>query len=294
MACASEFPSRLFKASRYEAQVGDDGVLPFDTEFLRWMLSDGAGAALLEDRPRAQGLSLRIDWIEVLSHADRFPVCMYAGANKGRDGSRRPGLAGLPQLPGGGGRGGAQPEAGHPPAGPGGRAGRGPAVPADRGRAGWIPAALDWIVCHYSSQFFRGRIFELLAKGGLHLPPERWFSNLTTKGNVGSASLFVLLEELWSTAAGCARASSILVNIPESGRFSVAYAHLTVVGEAPAAVPAPAPAPVPAAVAPLAAGGDHRATRSSSGWCASWAWCGSSSRRSCRRCPSCSGWSRGA
>src|SRR5687767_5346359 len=37
-ACASEFPSRLFKASRYEMQACEE--LPFDTEFLRWMLSD--------------------------------------------------------------------------------------------------------------------------------------------------------------------------------------------------------------------------------------------------------------
>ncbi|HEY0709946.1 MAG TPA: 3-oxoacyl-ACP synthase, partial [Polyangia bacterium] len=37
VACASEFPSRLFKASRYEGQLGAEGILPFDTEFLRWM-----------------------------------------------------------------------------------------------------------------------------------------------------------------------------------------------------------------------------------------------------------------
>ena len=251
VACASEFTSRLFKASRYEAQVGDDGVLPFDTEFLRWMLSDGAGAALVEDRPRAQGLSLRIDWIEVVSHADRFPVCMLAGANKGRDGAIGPGWLDYPSFQ----------------------------AAADEGafnlkqdirlldqvvelgvarlfqliEQGRVdPGALDWIVCHYSSQFFRGRIFDLLARGGLHLPPERWFSNLTTRGNVGSASLFVLLEELWS--GGQLRpGQTILVNIPESGRFSVAYAHLTVVGEQaavprPLHAPAPAPAPSPLAV----------------------------------------------
>ena len=51
VACASELPSRLFKASRYEAYVPPDEVLPFDAEFLRWMLSDGAGAALLQPAP---------------------------------------------------------------------------------------------------------------------------------------------------------------------------------------------------------------------------------------------------
>ena len=44
---ACEFVSRMFKASRYEA-VGVGESLDFDAEFLRWMLSDGAGACLLE------------------------------------------------------------------------------------------------------------------------------------------------------------------------------------------------------------------------------------------------------
>ena len=43
--CASEFSSRFFKASRFEDQgYGRDRRLPFESEFLRWMLSDGAGA----------------------------------------------------------------------------------------------------------------------------------------------------------------------------------------------------------------------------------------------------------
>ena len=42
---ASELASRLFKASRYEAVEGN--AIDFNAEFLRWMLSDGAGALLL-------------------------------------------------------------------------------------------------------------------------------------------------------------------------------------------------------------------------------------------------------
>jgi 3-oxoacyl-[acyl-carrier-protein] synthase-3 len=34
--------------------------LAFEKDFLRWMLSDGAGAMLLQPQPRARGLSLRI------------------------------------------------------------------------------------------------------------------------------------------------------------------------------------------------------------------------------------------
>src|SRR5215510_260256 len=56
---ASEFVSRLMKASRFRAQgYGEEKRLPFETEFLRWMLSDGAGAFLLRNEPATSGLSL--------------------------------------------------------------------------------------------------------------------------------------------------------------------------------------------------------------------------------------------
>ena len=58
----------------------------FEADFLRWMLSDGAGAVFLRDTPRVDGISLRIDWIEIISHAHRLETCMYAGAVK-RDNS---------------------------------------------------------------------------------------------------------------------------------------------------------------------------------------------------------------
>ena len=81
----SELASRLFKASRFEAQ----GVksLPFDAEFLRWMLSDGAGAFVLQNKKNENGISLKIDWIDIKSHANEFPVCMYTGKidNKNED-----------------------------------------------------------------------------------------------------------------------------------------------------------------------------------------------------------------
>lgn len=47
---ASELTSRLFKNTRYE-QV-DGNKVDFNAEFLRWMLSDGAGAFMLENKPR--------------------------------------------------------------------------------------------------------------------------------------------------------------------------------------------------------------------------------------------------
>jgi 3-oxoacyl-[acyl-carrier-protein] synthase-3 len=59
---ASEFASRLLKASRFRAQgYGEGKRLPFETEFLRWMLSDGAGALLLSDTPAPSGISLEVE-----------------------------------------------------------------------------------------------------------------------------------------------------------------------------------------------------------------------------------------
>ena len=66
---ASELASRLLKSTRYEA-AGGLAAMDFNSEFLRWMLSDGAGACLLEGAPR--GRCLRIDWICSFSHAMRF------------------------------------------------------------------------------------------------------------------------------------------------------------------------------------------------------------------------------
>ncbi|WP_242724479.1 hypothetical protein [Microcoleus vaginatus] len=42
IALASEFPSRLFKNTKFEAETSVQAgkPLPFDTEFLRWMLSE--------------------------------------------------------------------------------------------------------------------------------------------------------------------------------------------------------------------------------------------------------------
>jgi 3-oxoacyl-[acyl-carrier-protein] synthase III len=229
VACASELPSRLFKASRYEAYLPPDETLPFDAEFLRWMLSDGAGAALLQPAPAPRGVSLRVEWIDIRSHAHEHATCMYAGAVKRDDGSMGPAWLDYPSY-----------EA----------AAREGAMflrqdvrqldalvrlgvdgffrLVEEGRL--VASEIDHVVCHYSSQFLRTRIFELLAKAGAPLPPEKWFSNLTTRGNVGSASVFVLLEELVN--GGHVRpGQQIFVMIPESGRFTVSYMKLTAVGE---------------------------------------------------------------
>lgn len=91
------------------------------------------------------------------------------------------------------------------------------------------PDELDWIVCHYSSGTFLEQIHTSLAQFGITLPRERWFSNLHSKGNVGSASVFVMLEEL--LRGGRLRpGQTVLCMVPESGRYSASYMKLKVVG----------------------------------------------------------------
>ena len=169
VACGSELPSRLFKASRYEAYVPADATLPFDAEFLRWMLSDGAGAALLQPAPAARGVSLRIDWIDIRSYAHEHATCMYAGGVKRQDGSMGPGWLDYPTFDAAGAEGALflrqdvrQLDALI-------RLGvDGFFRLVDDGRL--VARDIDHVVCHYSSQFFRTRILELLAAAGAPLP----------------------------------------------------------------------------------------------------------------------------
>ena len=241
IAVASELASRLFKHSRFEAEdaIQAGQSLSFDVEFLRWMLSDGAGALLVQNRPAAQGISLRIDWIESVSHANAYPVCMYAGVDspdtlKGwmdypsYEAAARQGVINLRQN----------------------------IRLLDQvirlGIEGWLrliergrvrPEEIDWLLCHYSSHFFRGQIVDLLTKAGCMIPEEKWFTNLYTRGNTGCASIYLMLEELFQSGK-LQPGQTIFCFVPESGRFTTAYMKLTVVEGAVRAVSLPTAAPV--------------------------------------------------
>lgn len=222
VACASEFPSRLLKASRYEAQ--GDRPLEFDTEFLRWMLSDGAGAALLERQPR--GLSLQIEWIELKSFADRFEPCMYVGPKK--NGSRLASWLDYPSYQEAANDGAINLRQDIRMLDDAVRcAVEGVVDLANRGKLN--PRGIDWVVAHYSSHLFREQSHELAARGGVDVPLERWFTNLYTKGNVGSASIFIQLEELLHSGR-LEPGQTIFCLVPESGRFLFGYMLLKVVG----------------------------------------------------------------
>jgi len=64
-------------------------ILAFKKDFLRWMLSDGSGAILVENEPKGE-LSLKIEWMEAYSYAHELETCMYAGGDKQEDDSIKP------------------------------------------------------------------------------------------------------------------------------------------------------------------------------------------------------------
>ena len=81
---------------------------------------------------------------------------------------------------------------------------------------------------HYSSNYFRDKAYEGLKKADFEIPFEKWFTNLTTKGNTGSASIYIMLEELFNSNK-LKKGDKLLCYIPESGRFSTAFMSLKVV-----------------------------------------------------------------
>lgn len=233
VATGSELASPIMLARNFEPEVEhklqaleERPEIAFEKDFLRWMLSDGAGAVLLETAPHGP-LSLRVDWIELSSAAHELPACMYAGADKNEDDSLRGWL----------------------------RFSNGDwqaksvfAVKQDvrllnenivraalreplaevMDKRSLRVADVDWFLPHLSSQYFREPVQQALADVGLPIPRERWFSNLVHKGNTGSASPFIMLDELFRSGR-IKPGEKLLMFIPESGRFSSGFIYMTAV-----------------------------------------------------------------
>lgn len=72
---------------------------------------------------------------------------------------------------------------------------------------------------HLSSMLFYDQVNEELKSRGIALTKEKWFVNLPFVGNVGSAAIYVALEELIRTKE-IKQGQQILLLVPESGRFS--------------------------------------------------------------------------
>src|SRR5580658_2130009 len=68
-------------------QLEENPYIGFEKEFLRWMLSDGASAFLMSDKKNETGISLRVEWIDGVSYANKMEACMYMGSEKLPDGT---------------------------------------------------------------------------------------------------------------------------------------------------------------------------------------------------------------
>ncbi len=213
------------KESDYKAVEKNPGIA-FEKDFLRWMLSDGAGAMLLENKPNKKGLSLEIQWIDILSYAGEMPTCMYSGCEvkegevKGwrtftQDEIMEKSLLTISQdvkllneniieytvtKP----------------------------IKEILEKRDLKESDIAYFLPHYSSTFFRDKVYEGMKKGGLEIPFEKWFTNLTKCGNTGSASIYIMLEELFHSGK-LKKDDKLLCYIPESGRFSTSFMMLKVV-----------------------------------------------------------------
>jgi 3-oxoacyl-[acyl-carrier-protein] synthase III len=231
--CAgSELFSNHMQARNFEKETENlqhldlNPILAFEKEFLRWMLSDGAGAALLQNKPDPEGLSLRIDWIETISFANQLETCMYAGGDKQADGTIKGWRAfeadellnqsifsmrqdvrllgeHIYQMSN--------------------------SFLADIVKRRNINLDdIDYFLPHISSEYFRLRIDTDSLEKGVHIPQEKWFTNLVRLGNVGAASIYFMLEELFHSGL-LKKGQKVLLGIPESARFSYVYGLVTVV-----------------------------------------------------------------
>ncbi len=234
VACGSDLASASMHAGNFAAETDTrvDALekhpeIAFEKDFLRWMLSDGAGAVLIEPQPAATGISLRLDWLDILSYSGEVEACMYAGAVKEADGS----LRGWQRFTS------AERETSSVMCVTQDvRLLKANIVPYSvekplatiMARRGLQPQNVDHFLAHFSSYFFRDPIHAGMRRAGLDIPLDRWFTNLETRGNAGAASIYVMLDELFRS--GTLRPGQrVLCFVPESGRFSACWMHLTVV-----------------------------------------------------------------
>lgn len=217
---ANKYESEIINLKKLEAQP----IIAFKKDFLRWMLSDGAGAFLLEDKPRGEN-SLRIEWMEAFSYAYELDACMYAGGDKQDDGSIKSwsdyksdewlteSVFSLKQdvklldqyiLDKGA-----------------------ESMKAALDKNNVLTDEIDYFLPHVSSHYFVKGLHKSLAEKGMDIPMEKWFMNLKDVGNIGSASIYIMLQELMHSGK-LKKGNKILLSVPESGRFSYAYAYLTV------------------------------------------------------------------
>ena len=200
-----------------------DPYMAFEKDFMRFMLSDGAGAVLVQDHPEGDH-PLKIEWIEMTSYANELPTCMFMASELQPDGCLKSWKEYTPEE----------------------IKERGVLVGKQDIRqlkkhiirywVNHIEAVLskhnvkaeeiDYVIPHVSSMFFYEKLNDEIAARGITLTKEKWFTNLISVGNIGSAAIYVALDELIRTKE-IKQGQKILLLVPESGRFSYGTVLLT-------------------------------------------------------------------
>ena len=229
--CGSERTSRLLHSNMYAGEIEsqknieDDPYIAFEKDFLRWMLSDGSAAFLLSNQKSEEGPSLKIEWIEGVSYANEVEACMYMAAEKMEDGELKSFKDYTPQevidqsilsikqdvklL-----------------------SGNIVSIGFKKLKEIWQQKGLDvnqidYFLPHMSSEFFREKIAAALKQNEMNIPQEKWYTNLSTVGNVGAGSIYLMVDELMKSGE-LKKGEKILIAVPESARFSYVFALLTV------------------------------------------------------------------
>jgi 3-oxoacyl-[acyl-carrier-protein] synthase-3 len=206
-------------------QLETNPYISFEKDFLRWMLSDGAAAFQLSDKPNPEGISLRVDWIDGFSFANEKEACMYMAGEKQEDGSLKgyaeytaeelldKSILSIKQdvkllseniVPLGG-----------------------IGVVSVLKKHGMKSSEIDHFLPHMSSEFFRDKIYTRLIENGTGIMYDKWFVNLSRVGNVGAASVYMMVDELFHSGK-LKKGEKIFLLVPESSRFSYMYAMMTV------------------------------------------------------------------
>ena len=193
-----------------------DPYMAFEKDFMRFMLSDGAGAVLLQDHPEGD-CPLKVEWVEMTSYANELPTCMFMASELEPNGrlkswkefspeeiKERGVLVGKQDI----------------------RQLKkyaikywGDYIETTLAKHNLNPEEIDYVLPHLSSMLFYDQVNDELIARGIALTKEKWFVNLPSVGNVGSAAIYVALEELMRTK-GLKQGQKILLLVPESGRFS--------------------------------------------------------------------------
>ena len=227
----SELTSATLLSKNYDieyercADLGTQPYMALEKDFLRFMLSDGASAVLLQDNP-GNGKALKVEWVEMTSFANELPTCMFMGAESEENGDLRSWKSFSNQE----------------------RIDRSlfvvkqdvkllgnHAVPYWAKHIKYClekhkvsPDTISYVLPHVSSMFFYDKIINELKQTGIGIDEGKWFTNLPKVGNIASAAIFAILDEFWKTRE-LTSGEKILLLVPESGRFSYGTVLLSVV-----------------------------------------------------------------